>query len=135
LKIFRDGKTLDVPVTIGELPTDKSAQLASLGGGSAKPRGNALGIAVEEISTDDRKELGLKDQNGVMIAQAGPVAQRGGLQRGDIVLKVGRSYVKNSAEFQNAVKEVKPGDSVMLLVRRGDAAQFVTLTVPKAKNG
>ena len=134
LKVFRDGKTLDVPVTVGELSTDKNTKLASLDG-SAKPRSNPLGISVEDISADDRKELGLKDQNGVLIAQAGPVAQRGGLQRGDVVLKVGRSYVKSTAEFQNAVKDVKAGDSVMLLVKRGDAALFVTLTAPKSKNG
>ncbi|MBN8884674.1 MAG: Do family serine endopeptidase [Rudaea sp.] len=130
LKVYRDGKTLDMPVTIGELSSDKPTKTASLGG-SAKPQNNPLGILVEDISAEDRKTLGLKDQNGVAIQQAGPVAQRGGLQRGDIVLKVGRSYVKNVAEFDNAVKDVKPGDSVMLLVRRGDAAQFVTLTAPK----
>jgi len=137
LKVFRDGKTVDLPVTVGELPTDKGGKLASLSGGgpSVKPRSNTLGIAVEDISADDRKELGLKDQNGVVIAQAGPVAQRSGLQRGDVVLKVGRAYVKNAADFQSAVKDVKAGDSVMLLVKRGDAAQFVTLTVPKSKNG
>ena len=134
LKVFRDGKTVDLPVTVGELPTDKGAKLASLGG-SAKPHGNPLGIAVEDISTDDRKELGLKDQNGVVISRVGSVAQRANLQQGDVVLKVGRSFVKNAAEFQSAVKDVKPGDSVMLLVKRGDAAQFVTLTVPKSKNG
>ena len=136
LKVFRDGKTVDLPVTVGELPGEKGGKLASLGGGgSAKPHSNPLGIAVEDISADDRKELGLKDQNGVVIAQAGPVAQRGGLQRGDVVLKVGRVYVKNVAEFHAAVKDVKAGDSVMLLVKRGDAAQFVTLAVPKSKNG
>ena len=30
-------------------------------------------------------------------------------------------------------KGVKPGDTVMLLVRRGDADQFIALTVPSAK--
>ena len=129
LKVFRDGKTMDLPVTVGELPMDKGGKLASLDGGKALD--NPLGIVVENISPEDRKALGLKDQNGVAISRAGQVAQRGGLQRGDVVLKVGRSYVKNTAEFHGAVKDVKPGDSVMLLVKRGDAAQFVTLTVPK----
>ncbi|MFT3792470.1 MAG: Do family serine endopeptidase [Rudaea sp.] len=130
LKVFRDGKTIDLPVTVGELPADKGGKLASLGG-PAKPNSNPLGITVENISAEDRKALGLKDQNGVLISQAGPIAQRSSLQRGDVVLKVGRSYVKNAAEFQSAAKDLKPGDSVMLLVKRGDDAQFVTLTVPK----
>ncbi|MBS0583520.1 MAG: Do family serine endopeptidase [Proteobacteria bacterium] len=133
LKVFRDGKTIDLPVTVGELPTEKGGKLASLGGRTKPDNSNPLGIAVDDISSDDRRALGLKDQNGVVISQTGPVAQRGGLQRGDVVLKVGRVYVKNTVEFQGAVKDVKPGDSVMLLIKRGEAAQFVTLTVPSNK--
>ncbi|MBS0590733.1 MAG: DegQ family serine endoprotease [Proteobacteria bacterium] len=130
LKVFRDGKTLDVPVVVGELPTDKNSMVASLGGGTG-PNSNPLGITVENISPEDRKALGLKDPNGVVIARTGAVASRSGLQKGDVVLKVGRNYVKSAAEFDSAVKDIKPGDSVMLLVKRGDNAQFVTLTVPK----
>jgi serine protease Do len=134
LKVFRDGKTLDMSVKVGELQPEKTMQ-ASLGGRAAKAHNNPLGITVDDLSADDRKQLGLKDQNGVVISQIGPLAQRSGLQHGDVVLKVGRAYVKNSTEFQNAVKELKPGDSIMLLVKRGEDAQFLTLTVPKSKNG
>jgi serine protease Do len=55
------------------------------------------------------------------------------VQPGDIVLMVGRTKVRSAAEFNAAVKDVKAGDSVMLLVRREDATSFVTVTVPKAK--
>jgi serine protease Do len=136
LKVFRDGKTIDVPVTVSELNIDKDGRhVASLGGAEGKSRRNALGILADDISADDRKQLGLKDPNGVVIKQATGVADRAGLQPGDVVLKVGRAYVKSAAEFQNAVKDIKPGDSVMLLVRRGEAAQFITLTVPKSSKG
>jgi serine protease Do len=132
LKVFRDGKTLTVPVTVGELPREKGV-LASLGG-EAK-RSNPLGLIVEDITAEQRKQLGMKDPSGVVVAKAGGAAQRTGMQPGDIVLMVGRQSVKSTSEFNAAIKDVKPGDSVMLLVKRQDATQFVTIAVPKPKNG
>jgi serine protease Do len=135
LKVFRDGKMLTLPVTVGELTPEK-ATLASLGvGGGEAKRTNPLGLAVEDITAEQRKVLGLKDQNGVVISKVGGAAQRTGLQAGDIVLMVGRQAVKSAGEFHNAVKDVHAGDSVMLLVKRNEATQFVTIAVPKPKNG
>jgi serine protease Do len=136
LQVYRDGKTVTLPVTVGELPSDK-ATLASLrtGGAGEARKNNALGLAVEDITAEQRSALGLKDQNGVVVAKVGGAAQRTGLQAGDIVLMVGRQPVKSALDFQTAVKDVKAGDSVMLLVRRNEATQFVTIAVPKPKNG
>jgi len=130
LKIFRAGKTLTVPVTVGELPQDKG-QLASTAGAKAKSA-NALGIVVDDMTAEQRKQLGIKDGQGVVITDVrGGAAQRSGLQPGDVVMMVGRTSVKSAAEFNAATKDVKPGESVMLLMRRGDATQFVAVTVPK----
>ncbi|MGH8042741.1 MAG: DegQ family serine endoprotease [Rudaea sp.] len=131
LKLFRDGKTITVPVTVGELPQDAN-KLASLGGAQAKS-GNALGIVVDDLNADQRRQLGLKDQGVVITDVRGVAAQRTGLQPGDVVLMVGRKPVKSATGFNTAVKDVKPGESVMLLVRRDDVTQFVAVTMPTAK--
>ena len=131
LKVFRDGKTLVMPVTVGELPQDKT-QLASAGGGAKAKSANALGIVVDDLTAEQRKQLGIKDAQGVVVADVrGPAAQRTPIQPGDVITMVGRKAVKSAAEFNAAVKDVKPGESVMLLMRRGDATQFVAVTVPK----
>jgi serine protease Do len=132
VKLFRDGKTLTVPVVVGELPQSKG-ELASLGGGEAKSA-NSLGIVVDDLNADQRKQLGLKDQGVVITDIKGAAARRTPLQPGDVVLMVGRKPVKSAVEFNNSVKNVKSGDSVMLLVRRDDATQFVAVTVPKVKD-
>ena len=133
LKVFRDGKTLAMPVTVGELPQDKT-QLASAGGGAKAKSANALGIVVEDLTAEQRKQLGLKDAQGVVVTDVrGPAAQRTPIQPGDVITMVGRKAVKSAAEFNAVVKDVKPGESVMLLMRRGDATQFVAVTVPKTK--
>ena len=133
LKVFRDGKTLVMPVTVGELPQDKG-ELTGTSGAKAKPAANALGIVVDDLTAEQRKQLGIKDAQGVVVTDVrGAAAQRTPIQPGDVITMVGRKAVKSAAEFNAAVKDVKPGESVMLLMRRGDATQFVAVTVPKNK--
>ena len=131
LKVFRDGKTLTVPVMVGELPQDK-ATLASLRTGAEARASNPLGVVVEDLNAEQRKQLGLKEQ-GVVITDLKGAARRTALQAGDVVLMVGRRSVKTSGDFNESLKDVKPGDSVMLLVRRDEATQFVAVPVPKNK--
>jgi serine protease Do len=130
VKVFRDGKTFTVPVTVGELPRDKST-LASISSEDGKIR-NRLGISVDDLTAEQRKQLGVKE-GGVVISDITGAARRSALQPGDLVLMVNRKQVKTSKDFYDAVKDVKEGDSAMLLVKRGDATQFVAISVPKGK--
>jgi serine protease Do len=58
-------------------------------------------------------------------------ARRAALEPGDVILMVGRKPVKSASDFNAAVKDVKPGDSIMLLVRRDDATSFIAVPIPK----
>ena len=132
LTIWRDGKTLTIPVTIGELPGDKQA-LAATRAGAPAIAGNPLGIVVEDLSADQRRQLGISNGEGVVVTHlTGMGARRAALAPGDVILMVGRKPVKSVADFNAVVKAAKPGDSIMLLVRRDDQTQFIALTVPKA---
>jgi serine protease Do len=131
LKLYRDGKTMTVPVVVGSVP-ENGKQLASLERGDGKS-GNALGVVVDNLTAEQRKQLNLKDEQGVVITDIRGAARRSPLQPGDVVLMVGRKSVKSTGEFNDAVKDVKAGESVMLLVRREDVTQFVAVTVPTNK--
>jgi serine protease Do len=52
----------------------------------------------------------------VVTHVTGEAARRAALEPGDVILMVGRKPVKSVADFNATLKEVKPGDSVMLLV-------------------
>ncbi|MFI4970874.1 MAG: PDZ domain-containing protein, partial [Lysobacterales bacterium] len=133
LSVWRDGKTLTLPVTIGELPVDKAA-LAGTRGAVPAAAGNALGIVVEDLTPEQRKQLDIANGEGVVVARVvGAAAQRAALAPGDVILMVGRKPVKSVADFNATVKDAKPGDAVMLLVRRDEQTQFIALTVPKSK--
>ena len=131
LVVNRDGKDLTLPVTVGELPAEKAVQ-ASLGNNPEASPANALGVVVDDITADQRKQIGLDTPEGVVVTKiTGAAARRAALAPGDVILMVGRKPVKSVAEFNTAVKGVKPGDSVMLLVRREDATSFIAVPIPK----
>jgi serine protease Do len=131
LSVFRDGKTLTVPVTVGELPANAIAQAS--GAGAATPTAdNPLGIVVEELTAEQRQQLGIDDDEGVVVTHVvGSAARRAALAPGDVILMVGRKPVGSVADFNAAIKRTPPGQSVMLLVRRDDITSFIAIEVPK----
>ncbi|MDG6349336.1 PDZ domain-containing protein, partial [Luteimonas sp. 8-5] len=52
-----------------------------------------------------------------------------GLRPGDVVLRVGRAAVGTPAQLDSALRDVKPGSTVMLLLNRRGNVQFVAVTV------
>jgi serine protease Do len=136
LTVFRDGKSMHLPLTVGALQDKATLASFTEGGDANKAKtGNMLGIIVDDLNAEQRKQLGLKDQGVVITDIKSATARRSALQPGDVVLMVGRKPVKTAEEFNNAVKDAKSGDSVMMLVKREDTTQFVAVTVPKSAGG
>jgi serine protease Do len=131
LTVFRDGKTLELPVMVGELQEDrKQASAAPAAGGASA---NGLGIVVGELSDQDRETLEL-DKDGVAVEKVtGTEARRAGIQEGDVILMVGRKPIASVKDFESAARTAPAGKAVMLLVRRGDASSFIAITPPVAK--
>jgi serine protease Do len=135
LSIWRDGKTLTIPVTVGELPGDGDALAARGPAAPAATAGNPLGIFVEDIDDAQRRQLGIEDKDGVVVTRiAGSAARRTALAPGDVILMIGRKPVRSVADFNATLKSAKAGDAVMLLVRRNDQTQFIAMTVPKSES-
>ncbi|HUW53090.1 MAG TPA: DegQ family serine endoprotease [Rhodanobacter sp.] len=134
VQVLRDGKKRTIEVTIGEMPRDRNAVDNAHGTSIAHSGSAALGLTVQTLDSDTRKQLGLKPGQGVAISDiTGDVAAQAGLQQGDVILMVNQQKIGSVAAFREATKDVKPGTTVLLLVRRGDQSQFVALTVPGGK--
>ena len=141
LGILRDGKPRDVTVTLSVLEEDVG--LAAAGGPSqgqapaspASATSAILGISVADLDANTRKQMGLKATEGIRITQVtGVSAGEAQLQPGIVILQVGRTAIGSVAEFNQALRSVKPGQVVMLLVRspRGGTA-FVPVTAGEDK--
>ncbi|MBC7988703.1 MAG: DegQ family serine endoprotease [Luteimonas sp.] len=133
LSILREGKPRDIVVTLTQLDEGAAAAAALPGGRTpSAASSNPLGLVGQDLDADDRRQAGLKPGEGVGIARVeGLAAREAGLQPGDVILSVGRSAVASAAALDRELRGVKAGQTVMLLVRRGNGTQFVAVT-PRA---
>jgi serine protease Do len=129
VKLLRDGKPLDVVVVLSPLEEGTASR-----GGMQKPQPapgadlNALGIVVTELDSSARSKLGLKPGEGVRISRVASLAARqAGLSPGDVILQVGKNPVGSTAQFESALKGLKSGDRVRLLVRNNESTGLVTI--------
>jgi serine protease Do len=89
---------------------------------------NPLGVVVEPVTSANRTKLGLSAGEGVQVARvASALARQAGLEAGDVILQVGKTPVANVADFESALKGLKRGDRVKLLVRNAQSTGLVTL--------
>ncbi len=132
--LLRDGKAREVTAVLAALESDATASApTSSSSGSTPPAAigtNPLGIVAEPLGADARRQLGLKADEGVLVGRVnGNGAREAGLNPGDVILQVGRAPVGNPAALNQQLKDVKPGQTVMLLVRaRQGGTGFIAVT-------
>ena len=124
--VIRDGEEKTVRIKIGTLD---EPQLADSGGPSDGPA--VFGLRATNINPELAAQLGIEDTRGVVVSevQPGSPAEEAGLQRGDIIEEVDREEVESVRQLSDLLK--KSGDSVLVLIRRGDA----TLYIPMKRSG
>jgi serine protease Do len=124
ITVWRKGQTRDLPITIAEMQSEKAAKDDQKNAPEPKPRAsNALGLTVIEIPADQLAQLKIK--GGVQVDSADGPAARAGLQKGDIILRVGDTDITGVKQFEEVTSHLNPQKMVALLVRRGDNTQFV----------
>lgn len=124
LTIWRKGQTKDVSVVVAEMQPDKTAKAPTSRRALPHERAlNQLGLAVSDLSPEQLKSMNLK--GGVQVDSVHGPAARAGLQRGDIIVRIGDTDVSNTKQFESLVQQLNPQKAAALLVRRGDNTQFV----------
>jgi len=105
--------------------------------GADEPR-VAFGAAVRSVSAELARERGLPAPWGVEVGRVTPdsPAAEAGIQPGDIITGVGAYTLGGGADqFRAAVASRRPGDTMVLTVRRDGADEVLTVTFPRAQDG
>lgn len=129
LGIVRDKKPMTLNVQLGNLPPPARCSAA----GSPQPEPSEhrkLGIAVSPLDDELRQRLRLDSKvRGVLIVDvvSGSLAERAGLQPGDVILRVDRTSISTPDEFTRALGDLEKRDSVVLKVRRGGEERIVAV--------
>ena len=131
LGIIRDGKKMDVKVTLAERPANLAVE-APLGGGfggqgEAPSQGTLRGLQVQPLTPEIRQQFGLPaDVHGVVITQVDPNSPAGQaqLQPGMVIESINRHPVNSVGDFNRLASEAK-GDTLLRINQQGQSAFIV----------
>jgi serine protease Do len=125
LKVVRDGSEREVSVKLAELP----AKEASAKGNSEGSESSALsGVSVENLDSETARQVGVPaNTQGVVVTDISPSssAAGSGLERGDVIQEVNHQPVKNTSDFERAVRNSK--EETLLLVNRQGNTMYVAV--------
>ncbi len=130
LEVMRDGKRRRMEIVIGELPVDDEPVMTS-----SKPvpgKASRLGVTVVPLGEEQRAELQIERDAGVLVGQVEPgPAEAAGIRQGDVILKLGGDWVTSVEQFAELSADLPGGRSVAVLVQRGKGPLFLALRMPE----
>ncbi len=95
--------------------------------GKGKVQRGMLGVGIQQVTSDLAASLGLKEVRGILINSVTPggPADRAGLRRGDVILKLNGKDVNDSNVLRNEIASSAPGTDVTLTILRSGQQQDV----------
>src|SRR5579864_4582561 len=126
LDVYRDGKSMTVPVTL-EAMNARSESSSQSGQTHGKAR---WGLGLMEVSPGVRQQLELPGNvQGVAVAnvQPGSPADNAGISQGDVIEQVNRHDVKTPADVQRELNNVPAGQDALVLIWSRGGSAFVVM--------
>lgn len=131
IKVIRDGKEKMLTAKLDELSTGEETEQPS------SSSGQDLGFRFTTMTPRLARRYGFQAEQGVLIMEVNRYseAEGKGLQPGDIILEANRQEVTTAEELEKIISKLKPGDGLILLIRRernGESREFITtLRIPE----
>ncbi|HVA95774.1 MAG TPA: DegQ family serine endoprotease [Candidatus Dormibacteraeota bacterium] len=124
LKVFRNGQSRNIDVTLGE-NTGKGQGLQ----GSEAAAAALKGVQVQNLTRALAQQLGLPaSSTGVVVTEvdSSSAAAAAGIQQGDVIEEVNRKPVRNVNQYEQAIAGAG-NQPVLLLVSRGGVTHFIVV--------
>ena len=114
LEVMRDGKTLDLPVTLESVNGGHEQVVAQNGNGKGR-----WGLGLADLTPDLRQQIQAPETvHGAVIqnVRSGSPADDAGLQRGDIIVSVNRKPTATASDVAQQLSSVPKGQDALVLV-------------------
>jgi serine protease Do len=124
LKVLRDGAEREMPARLEEMPTESAKASKEPG----ETETGMDGVSVEDVTARNARQLGVpSDTAGVVVTAVDPASRAAvnGLRPGDVIVEVNCKPVRNTAEFEQALKQ--GADETLLLVSRRGSTLFLAV--------
>ena len=125
LSVNREGKTVDVPVTLGSMNGDHETVVAQNGNGKGR-----WGLGLADLTPDIRQQVEAPESvHGAVIqnVRAGSPADNAGLERGDIIVSVNRKPTPTASDVAQQLSGVPAGQDALVLVWSNGGKTFRVL--------
>jgi serine protease Do len=126
----RDFREYQIPVTLGELPSDGERADAPRRGDVPRPEtGSIEGAQLGQIDRSVRQQLDLPpDLEGVLIVQVEPGSRafEAGLRPGHVIMELNRQPVRNPRELRSLLNQLENG-TLLLRVWTPEGRRFLVL--------
>jgi serine protease Do len=88
-------------------------------------------VFLTDVTAPLQRSLNLSASRGALVqdVSAGSPAERAGLRRGDVITRVRTRTVRNRFDWDAALLDLRVGEQVPLVVRRGGSDVDVTVTI------
>jgi serine protease Do len=130
--IVRDGARQTMTVTVGNLADSREAR-AVPGTPAEKGRDSRatekLGLALQELTPELAKQLGVQGEKGVVITEVKPdsPAAQAGLAAGDVIREVNRTPVQGMLDVEKGLARRPDAGQVLLRVERDGAQRYIVI--------
>ena len=90
-----------------------------------------LGVSIQEVTDEIAKSFKLKDAKGALVAEVmdDTPAQKGGMERGDIIISYDGKDIETPNELQRIVASTPPNKNVKVKVIRNGKTETLTIKV------
>ncbi len=124
LSVFREGKSLTLPVTLESI-SKKSEQASA---GSGEEHGKARwGVGLQNLTPDLRDQLQLPSEvKGVVVTNVvpGSPADNAGISQGDVIMEVNRKPVQSADDVKRELGNVAKDKDAMVLIWSNGGSSF-----------
>ncbi|MDW7679466.1 MAG: Do family serine endopeptidase [bacterium] len=127
LKVFRNGKYLDITVKLAERPDDQPQKAI------AQKETEKLGIKVTNLTDVLARRYGFEGQTGVLVTEVERTSQayRKGVREGDLISSINRQTVESVRDYNRIVNKVDKGDVLVIRLKKrvgqGISNYYVTI--------
>ncbi len=134
--IWRERRALDVAVTLAEAPEDEEPVAQK--NGAVEEKFENLGIGVRDLTGEEKERLSL--ENGLLVEKVAPgsPAESAGVFSQSIILSINNKPLASIAEFEQAIRQAKPGQYLRLKLKDSrlpgeDDSRVAFVEVPKGR--
>jgi serine protease Do len=121
IKVIRDGKPLELTVTISKQEESMPEALIA----------EKLGLKTKTVNPEIASQFGIMDGGGVMVTE---VTQKGiktseDIQVRDIIIEANGSRINSTEEFAIIIRNIKSGERLLMLLKRGNSYLYRSIRV------